>query len=127
MVADDGVWCQDVGAAPESFAGELFLTLATEGRLTVAAEQADEIIAGLERTLDTIKARLCVVRIWHRRTGLIMDDLPPELVQPVADAVFVDQLAPGQLERAVIELPKYIRALRLARRLLPEQRSVPPA
>lgn len=126
-MADDGVGCRNIGDAPESFAGELFLTLATEGRLTVAAEQADEIIAGLERTLDTIKARLCVVRIWHRRTGPIMDDLPPELVQPVADAVFVDQLAPGQLERAVLELPKYIRALRLARRLLPEQRSVPPA
>jgi hypothetical protein len=32
------------------------------------------------------------------------------------DAVFVDQLAPGQLERAIAELPKYIAALERARR-----------
>jgi hypothetical protein len=35
-------------------------------------------------------------------------------VQDVVDAVFADQLAPGQLERAATELPKYIEALRRA-------------
>jgi hypothetical protein len=106
--------------APREFAGELFLTLATEGRLQVDASTADEIIAGLENTLDMIAARLRVVRIWRALPGRAVDDLPPELAQSVVDAVFVDQLAPGQLERAVQELPKYIRALRVARRLLPD-------
>jgi hypothetical protein len=102
--------------ATPRFASELFLTLATEGRLVVEAARADEIIAGLERTLELITARLRVIRIWDDLPGPIMDDLPPRLAQSVADAVFAEQLAPGQLEQAVLELPKYISALRAARR-----------
>ncbi|AGZ38806.1 hypothetical protein [Actinoplanes friuliensis] len=101
------------------FAGDLFLTLATEGRLVLDPVNADEVIAGLERTLAMIRARLRVIRIWQQLPVQQLDALPPELRQDVVDAVFVDQLAPGRLESAVAELPKYIEALRRARGLLP--------
>ena len=96
------------------FAGELFLHLAAEGRLVVDAGRADEAIAGLERTLAQVRARLRVIRIWQQVPAQRIAELPAELVQDVVDAVFVDQLAPGQLERAAAELPKYIAALRTA-------------
>ncbi|HWS33515.1 MAG TPA: hypothetical protein VN408_12335 [Actinoplanes sp.] len=100
--------------SPLPFVGELFLTLATEGRLVVDPGRADEVIAGLEGTLAQIRARLRVMRIWRQASNQRVGDLPSELVQDVVDAVFLDQLAPGQLERAAVELPKYIEALRLA-------------
>jgi hypothetical protein len=108
-----------VGAndVPEPFAGDLFLNLAAEGRLVVDAVRADELIADLERTLDMITTRLRLVQIWQRLPEPAVDELPEALSQSVVDAVFVDQLAPGQLEHAVDELPKYIQALQVARRL----------
>lgn len=102
-------------ASPLPFAGELFLALAAEGRLVVDAVRADEAIAELERTLAQVRSRLRVVRIWRQVPAPSLGELPEELVQAVVDAVFVDQLAPGQLEQAARELPKYIRALRRAR------------
>jgi hypothetical protein len=108
-----------VGAndVPEPFAGDLFMSLAAEGRLVVDAVRADELIADLERTLDMITTRLRLVQIWHGLPEPAVDELPEALTQTVIDAVFVDQLAPGQLEHAVDELPKYIQALQVARRL----------
>jgi hypothetical protein len=106
-------------AAPYPFAGDLFLTLAAEGRLVLDPVSADEIIAGLERTLAMIRARLRVIRLWEQLPDRRLDELPGALADDVVDAVFVDQLAPGQLQRAVDELPKYIEALRQARGLLP--------
>ena len=100
----------------QGWTGELFLSLATEGRLVVDAARADEMIADLEVTLDMITARLRVLRIWQDEPGPTVDDLPPQLAQSLIDVVFAEQLAPGQLERAEAELPKYIRALRVARR-----------
>jgi hypothetical protein len=107
-----------VGAndVPEPYAGDLFMSLAADGRLVVDAVRADELIADLERTLDLITTRLRLVRIWHQLPEPAVDQLPDELSQSVVDAVFVDQLAPGQLEQAVHELPKYIQALHVARR-----------
>jgi hypothetical protein len=107
-----------VGAndVPEPYAGDLFMSLAADGRLVVDAVRADELIADLERTLDLITTRLRLVRIWHQLPEPAVDELPDELSQSVVDAVFVDQLAPGQLEQAVHELPKYIQALHVARR-----------
>jgi hypothetical protein len=101
---------------PEPYAGDLFMSLAADGRLVVEAARADELIADLERTLDLITTRLRLVRLWQRLPEPAVDRLPPELSQSVVDAVFVAQLAPGQLEQAVHELPKYIQALQLARR-----------
>jgi hypothetical protein len=110
-----------VGTAdvPEPFAGDLFLTLAAAGRLVVDPVRADALIADLQRTLDLIITRLRLVRIWQRLPEPAVDNLPAEFSQYVVDAVFVDQLAPGQLERAVRELPKYIEALQVARRSAP--------
>jgi len=100
---------------PLPFAGELFLHLAAEGRLVVDAVDADAAIAGLECTLAQIRARLRVIRIWQQMPAQRVDELPAELVQDVVDAVFTEQLAPGQLERAAAQLPMYIAALRRAR------------
>ena len=96
------------------FAGELFLTLAAEGRLVLDPVRADQAIAALERTLSLIRARLRIIRIWQHSPAQRVEELPDELAQDVVDAVFADQLAPGRLERAVTELPKYIEALRRA-------------
>jgi hypothetical protein len=96
---------------PLPFAGELFLKLAAEGRLVVEPGQANEIIARLESTLAQIRSRMRIIRIWQQQPMRRVDELPEELAPDVIDAVFLDQLAPGQLELAAVELPKYIRAL----------------
>ena len=97
------------------FAGELFLNLAEQGRLVVDASRADRLIADLEATLAVLRARLRMLEAWRARPAPI-DSLPPEFADSVVDAVFADQLAPGRLERASRELPKYVAALRAARR-----------
>jgi hypothetical protein len=104
----------DLSTTP--FAGELFLALADEGRLVLDAAQADEAIAGLERTLSRVRARLRIIRIWQQAPTQSVGELPDELAPVVIDAVFADQLAPGRLELATVEIPKYIEALRRARR-----------
>jgi len=98
------------------FAGELFLTLATEGRLVVDSERADELIADLENTLAVLKARLLVLEDWKQNPAPAVEKLPAELAETVVDAVFADQLAPGRLARAAVELHKYVAALKVARR-----------
>jgi hypothetical protein len=98
------------------FAGELFLALADDGRLVVDEVRADEAIARLERTLSAVRARLRVIGIWQQPPVPRVDELPDELAHYVVDAVFADQLAPDRLELASVELPKYIEALRRARR-----------
>jgi hypothetical protein len=99
------------GSLAEPFAGDLFLTLAAEGRLVIDAEQADELLDGLTRTLAQVRARLRLVRIWHELPH------PAALTPALVDAAFTDQLAPGRLEQAAHELPKYIAAVEAARRL----------
>jgi hypothetical protein len=102
--------------AESPFAGELFLTLAAEGRLVVDGETADGVIAELQRTLALIRGRLRVLRIWRHQPAGRLEELPDDIARDVVDAVFADQIAPGQLERAAMELPKYIEAFRRARR-----------
>jgi hypothetical protein len=104
-----------LGDLPVPFAGDLFLALAAEGRLVVDADRADALIAELEQTLDLITTRLRVARAWQQLPAASLDGLPELFAQSVVDAVFVAQLAPGQLERTARELPKYIAALRTAR------------
>lgn len=106
-------------SAPPIFAGELFLILATEGRLVIDAARADQIIAELERTLGIVRARLQVIRDWQSPRSQHVPKRPPELTQYMVDAVFVEQLAPGRLEEAFVELPKYIEAVRRARSARP--------
>jgi hypothetical protein len=98
------------------FAGELFLTLATEGRLVVDSERADELIADLERTLAILQDRQRVLEVWQQHPAPAVEKLPPDLAETAVDAIFADQLAPGRLAEAVVELPKYVAALKLARR-----------
>lgn len=102
-------------AAPLRLAGDLFRTLAVQGRLVVEAERADTLIRGLQQTLDVLTARLRLVHRWQAGATPRLDDLPPRLAPAVVDTLFADQLAPGRLEHVVAELPKYIDALRLAR------------
>lgn len=98
------------------FASELFLTLAREGRLVLDAADADRAIAGLQHALDVVGARLHALRGRSAPDpgpgGGFAGDGPDELV----NAVFIDQIAPGYLERAAVELPRYIAAVRAARR-----------
>ncbi|SCF39983.1 hypothetical protein GA0070216_11399 [Micromonospora matsumotoense] len=95
--------------------GELLLTLASQGRLVLPAEQADEAIAALELTLSAVRARLRILHIWQHIPTQRVEEIPDELALDVVDALFADQLAPGRLELAVTEIPKYIEALRRAR------------
>lgn len=104
----------DVPTSP--FAGELLLALADDGRLVLDPAHADEAIARLERTLSAVRARLRVIRLWQQTPTRQVDELPDELARYVVDAVFAEQLAPHRLELATVELPKYIEALRRARR-----------
>lgn len=105
---------RDAVSAP--FAGELFLRLAEEGRLVIDAARADVAIAELERALSAVQARVRVLRRWQRVPAQRLDDLPDGLADDIVHAAFADQLAPGELEQAEIEFPKYIDALRRARR-----------
>jgi hypothetical protein len=99
-------------AAPglDGFAGDLFLALARDGKLVLDPAQAEQVIAELQRTLDVVHDRL---RILASRPTVDH----PVCSQFAVDALFADQIAPGQMERALDELPKYIRALRIAGRL----------
>jgi hypothetical protein len=115
MVYREGVPPPDDADPHGDFAGELFLRLADQGRLVVDAERADRLIADLEGTMVLLAARLHVLRSWQRSPSSL-DDVDPALADTVVDALFADQLAPGRLERAVRELPKYLAALRIARR-----------
>jgi hypothetical protein len=108
---------EDVATSP--FAGELFLMLATEGRLIVDEASAERMIAGLERTLTLVRARLRVTRIWYRQPAGRIEELLDVLAGDVVEALFTDQMAPGHLEQAAAELPKYIEALRRAQRPQP--------
>lgn len=100
----------------DTFAGETFLILAAEGRLVLGPERADALIAGLERTLGVLHERQRLLEIWRQMPEKNVDDLPRDVAESVIDAVFDDQLSPGRLDRAARELPKYITALRMARR-----------
>jgi hypothetical protein len=101
--------------AYDDFAGELFLALATDGRLVVDSDRADRLIADLEQTLAVLHARLRVLDVWRRNPHPHIEELPGYVAGSVVDAVFAEQLAPGRLERAAVELPKYVAALKAAR------------
>jgi hypothetical protein len=97
-----------------AFAGDVFLAFAAQGRLVLDADEADEAIAGLERTLDLVSRRVQLLDAWRRREA--DPDFAGVVSQSIVDVVFAEVVAPGQLERALHELPKYLEAMRLAKR-----------
>lgn len=103
------------GTGVDEFAGEVFLALADSGRFVVDVDHADRLIADLELTLAILHGRLLVLDHWQRQPARSVDDLPPEVAACVVDVLFTSQLAPGRLERAIEELPKYVAALKVAR------------
>jgi hypothetical protein len=103
----------------DTFAGDLFLALAAEGRLVLDSERADQVIADLEETMNLVSTRVRLLELWRRLSGPVLDDLDPDVERTVIDAVFADQLAPGRLEEAMRELPKYVEAFKAARRSAP--------
>jgi hypothetical protein len=94
---------------PPVYAGDLFIRLAVNGQLKVDAVLADRTIADLERTLCAVRSRLMMLSERRcRRAGF-------ELRPGVVEVVFQEQMFPGRLERAAVEIPKYLEALRRAR------------
>lgn len=100
-------------ATGERFAGDLFLRLAHEGWLVVPPDQADRIIAELERTLEAVRSSLRRVEL-SRRLRDAAGEVAPEVDRLVVDAAFAGQVAAGNWEQALVELPKYIQAFRIA-------------
>ncbi|GGP76442.1 hypothetical protein [Saccharothrix coeruleofusca] len=101
------------GVTGERFAGDLFLRLANEGWLVVGSEQADHVIAELERTLDAVRAYLRRVEL-SRKLRDAADGITPDVDRLVVQAAFEGQVAAGTWEQALVELPKYIQAFRIA-------------
>lgn len=109
MRSDDG------GAAgPEPFAGDLLLRLAVEGWLVLSREEAERIVAELESTLTQVRARLRRVSLSRRLLDLAGGDVPSDVDGLVVESAFAGQIAADRWEQALIELPKYIQALRIA-------------
>ncbi|MDU0288298.1 hypothetical protein [Saccharothrix longispora] len=99
-----------------TFAGDLLLQLATDGRLVLEPAEADRVIAGLMWTLEEVSGRLRVVDLLRGTSLPELRRVHPELERAVVDAVFDEQVTDGGLRRALDELPKYIEAIRKARK-----------
>ena len=102
MRSDDGV---------EPFAGDLFLRLAERGWLVVSPEQAERVIAELAETLAEVRALLRRTELSRQLRG---SDVDPEIDRLVVECAFAGQIAADRWEEALVELPKYIEAFRIA-------------
>ncbi|MDQ2589117.1 hypothetical protein CKY47_35310 [Saccharothrix yanglingensis] len=91
------------------------LTLAREGRL-VMGEEADEVIASLERTLEQLRLREQGLKVWDDPSLRWIGERYPAVGRFVVDSAFSEQVSPGLLAQALRELPKYVEAFRIARR-----------
>jgi hypothetical protein len=107
------------GSTRERFAGDLFLDLAAKGWLVVRPEEAERVICELQRTLEVIRSRTHRIEVSRRLRDAAGDDMDPGVDRLVVDAVFAEQITSGSWERALIELPKYIEAFRMAARNAP--------
>jgi hypothetical protein len=96
----------------EGFAGDLFLRLARAGWLVITPEQAVPVIADLERTLDEVRARLRKAELSV--TLLETADVSPDVDRLIVECAFAGQIAADRWEQAIVELPKYIQAFRIA-------------
>jgi hypothetical protein len=84
----------DQEASASSFAGDLLLRLAAEGRLVLRPDVADQTISSLQDTLSQVHDRLRMLA--NTRTS--------------------DSATKAWFTQAAHELPKYIEAVRRARR-----------
>jgi hypothetical protein len=107
------------GSAPERFAGDLFLDLAAKGWLVVEPEEAARVIAGLEQTLEAVRSRAHRIQVSRRLRNAAGADIDPDVDRLVVDTVFAEQIMSGSWEHALVELPKYIEAFRIAARNAP--------
>lgn len=101
---------------PERFAGDLFLQLARRGWLVLEPDQAQGVIGELERTLEEVRSRLRKLELSRKLRDASGGHVAPDVDRLVVDAVFAGQLNSDNWERALVELPKYIEALRIAGR-----------
>ena len=114
MRSDDGAGLEPHGST-ENFAGDLFLRLANEGWLVLPAVEAERVIAELEHTLAEVRARLRRAELSRElRDSSARVDASPEVDQLIVDSVFAGQIAADRWEQALVELPKYIQAFRIA-------------
>jgi hypothetical protein len=111
-------------SAPTTFAGDLFLRLAMDGRLVVDAAQADRVIASLERTIELASAQMCRVELAQALTLASVREMLPATERMIIDAAFAEQVTPGRLEEVLQELPKYVKAFRIASAASRRQRHV---
>lgn len=102
----------DGGSGHEPFAGDLVLRLADEGWLVMPPDQAERVIAELERTLAEVRS--CLRRAELSRKLLDVADVAVDVDRLVVDSVFAGQIAADRWEQALVELPKYIQAFRIA-------------
>jgi hypothetical protein len=107
---------QGRASPPERFAGDLFLQLARRGWLVLEPAQAESVIGDLERTLDEVRSRLRKLELSRKLRDTSGGHVAPDVDRLVVDAVFAGQLNSDGWERALVELPKYIEALRIAGR-----------
>ncbi len=114
MRSDGNAGHEPRGTTGEKFAGDLFLRLAREGWLVVAPEQAERVIAELERTLEVVRSRVRRAELARRLREVAADDVEPDVDRLVVDAAFAGQIASCTWEQALVELPKYIEAFRIA-------------
>ena len=97
------------------FAGDLFLTLAADGRLVLDADQADRLIADLEHTIELVNAQVCRAELALRLPLAAVRELLPTTERLITNAAFAEQMCPGQFERALDELAKYVKAFKIAK------------
>ncbi|OLF17596.1 hypothetical protein [Actinophytocola xanthii] len=98
----------------EPFAGDLVLRLATEGWLVMSAEQAQGAVDDLEWTLAEIRSRLRKAELSRRLREMSGENVSPDVDCLVIRSAFAGQIAAERWERALVELPKYIQAFRIA-------------
>ncbi|MGM1061446.1 hypothetical protein [Saccharothrix sp. Mg75] len=104
------------GSTRERFAGDLFLDLADKGWLVVERGEAERVVAELLRTLEVVRSRVQRLEVSRRLREASVDDLSPDVAQFAVDMVFAEQVTAGTWERALVELPKYVEAFRIAAR-----------
>ena len=83
--------------------------------------EAARVITGLERTLEVVRSRAHRFEVSRRLRNAGGDDIDPDVDRLVVDTVFAEQVMSGSWEHALVELPKYIEAFRVAARNAPRR------